>query len=73
MALTLGPSRVSAYTSSEEFEDSSREAQSKQQMEQPCAKLSLSSRAEDNNALQTYLRATWKQAAASGTCETAID
>jgi len=44
VGLRLGPSRISAYTSSEEFEDSHVEPQSKQQMKQPHAKQSISSR-----------------------------
>lgn len=56
MGLRLGASRISPYTSSEEFQDFSAEAQSKHKMKKPCAKQSLSTRHEDNSALQMYLK-----------------
>lgn len=56
VGLSLWASRISPYTSSEEFEVFPVEAQSKQRMKKPCAKQSLSSSDEDSNAPKMYLK-----------------
>lgn len=68
--LRLGASRVSAYTSSEEFEDSHEEAQGTKQVEQPHAKQILNTRDKDNTHCKGISRTAWELAAASGTHET---